>query len=88
VVLTMADGSCSSQVQLLGAVTGIVIGTFKLHSNVTNNNGWGRPHSTHPTQVTHSFGTGLPLIAGDSLEVVETGGCSVAYTVSGYYAQP
>jgi hypothetical protein len=87
VVLTMSSNSCSSLVELR-STTGAVIGTFKLHSSFTNNNGWGNPHRTAPTQVTHSFGTGLPLSAGDSLEVVETGGCSVAYTVSGYYAQP
>jgi hypothetical protein len=88
VVLTMANDSCSSQVELRSAITGTAIGTFKLHSSFTNNNGWGRPHRTPPTQVAHSFGTGLPLTAGDSLEVVEAGGCSIAYTVSGYYAQP
>jgi hypothetical protein len=87
VVLTMATDSCSSQVDLRSS-TGAVLGTFKLHSSFTNNNGWGRPHRTSPTQVSHSFGTGLPLSAGDSIEVVETGGCGVAYTLSGYYAQP
>ena len=87
VVLTMASDSCSSQVDLRSS-TGAVVGTFKLHSSFTNNNGWGNPHRTPPTQVSHSFGTGLPLSAGESLEVAETGGCGVAYTLSGYYAQP
>ena len=41
-----------------------------------------------PTTIMHSFNSGLPVPAGGSLELEETGGCNVAYTLSGYYAQP
>ena len=41
-----------------------------------------------PTTIMHSFNSGLPIPAGGSLELQETGSCNVAYTLSGYYAQP
>jgi hypothetical protein len=88
VVLTMASSACSSTVQLVNTTTGVSAGAFKLHSAFTNNNGWGNPHRTQPTQVSHSFGSGLPVAPGESIEIMEVGGCSVAFAVAGYYAQP
>jgi len=38
-----------------------------------------------PTIAPHS---GLPVPAGESLILQEYDGCDVAYTLSGYYAQP
>ena len=44
-----------------------------------------------PTQVAHSYSSGLPVQPGDTLVLTHhTGGgdCDVSYSLSGYYAQP
>ena len=38
--------------------------------------------------VSHTFASGLPLPAGDTLDLTHTGDCEVEYTLSGYYAEP
>jgi len=86
VVLTMNSSSCTARVNLETASGNI--SNFKLHSNYVNNNGWGNPSGTAPTVVAHSFRSGIPVLVGDSLQFVESGGCSVAYSLSGYYAHP
>ena len=42
-----------------------------------------------PTKVSHSYGSGLPVRPGDTVGVTNHGShCTVAYSVSGYLAQP
>ena len=44
-----------------------------------------------PTQVAHSYSSGLPLQPGDTLVLTHHSGggeCDVSYSLSGYYAQP
>ncbi len=86
VVLTTSADNCYASVQMDTA--GSTVGMFKLHADWANNNGWGNPTRSPPTQVAHSFSSGLPIEPGDSLSLSASGGCSVAYTISGYYAQP
>jgi hypothetical protein len=83
--LTMANRSCSSVVDFVTSA-GATVSTVKLFSYFYE----GTYEATHsqPGSVQHSFGSGLPLPAGQSLEIIESGGCAVAYTVSAYYAQP
>jgi hypothetical protein len=83
--LTMASRSCSSVVEFVTSA-GVAVSTVKLFSYFYEG-GYEATHS-QAGSVQHSFGSGLPLPAGQSLEITETGGCSVAYTVSGHYAQP
>ena len=45
-------------------------------------------NSVQPTVITHAFSNGLPVDEGDSLLLNHSGNCDVAYTLSGYYAQP
>jgi len=83
--MTMANRSCTADVEFTTS-GGATVATVKLYSyfyeatyEATN---------SHPASVQHSFGSGLPLPAGQTLQITESGGCSVAYTISGYYAQP
>jgi len=75
--LTMASRSCSANVQLTTS-EGATVSMVKVLEGAT----------ARPTSIQHSFGSGLPLPAGQTLQITESGGCSVAYTISGYYAQP
>jgi hypothetical protein len=63
---------------------GVTIGKFRLISagGVSNNN------PIQPTVIAHAFSNGLPVDEGDSLVLNHSGDCDVAYTLSGYYAQP
>jgi hypothetical protein len=75
--LTMANRSCSADVQLTTS-GGATLSSLKVLEGSTS----------RPPSIQHSFGSGLPLPAGQTLLITESGGCGVAYTISGYYAQP
>jgi hypothetical protein len=83
--LTIANRSCSSDV-LIATSAGATVATIKLFSYFYESTY--EATNSHPSSVQHSFGSGLPLPAGQTLQITESGGCSVAYTISGYYAQP
>jgi hypothetical protein len=83
--LTMAKHSCSSVVDLVTSA-GATVSTVKLFAYFFD--GYSKAAHSQPGSVRHSFGSGLPLPAGQSLQITESGGCSVAYTVSGHYVQP
>jgi hypothetical protein len=74
--------TCNSQVTLSAA--GRTIAKFRLNSagGVSNDN------PIQATVITHAFSNGLPVDEGESLLLNHTGNCDVAYTLSGYYAQP
>ena len=83
--LTMANRSCSADVQFTttGDATLSRLKVFSYFYEATY-----EATNSHPGSIQHSFGSGLPLPAGQTLRITESGGCSIAYTVSGYYAQP
>ncbi len=83
--LTTNSRSCSADIQLT-TTGGATVSTLKVFSYFYE--GTYEATNTHPGSIQHSFGSGLPLPAGETLRITESGGCSVAYTVSGYYAQP
>ena len=83
--LTMANRSCSTVVELVTSA-GATVSTVKLFSYFYQD--YSEATHSQPGSVRHAFGSGLPLPAGQSLQISESGGCSVAYTVSGHYAQP
>ena len=42
-----------------------------------------------PTQVSHSYRSGIPVEAGDTLGITNHGStCTISYSLSGYYAKP
>ena len=50
-----------------------------------------QPYGTYlqPTNISHSYESGLPVESGDNVGVTNHGShCTVAYSVSGYLAQP
>ena len=83
-LLTMNHYSCSSTISLVTS-SGETLATVDLHSFYESVNHYSRTNS-QPTSIQHSFRSGLPISPGDSIEIVESGGCDVAYTVSGYYS--
>jgi hypothetical protein len=93
-LLTMKQTSCGSRVSLVTG-SGEIIAEVDLHSHSERIDVSGATYSvraaltnSQPTTLQHAFSSGLPVNGGDTLTIVETGGCDVAYTLSGYYAQP
>ena len=88
VVVTVA-GTCGDGTwfQLTNS-SGDVLGSFVLASD--NYVGSAAGSVWTPTVVSHAFESGLPIAAGDTLNVARGGSssCSLRYTLSGYYAQP
>ena len=42
-----------------------------------------------PTQISHSYRSGIPVEPGDILGITNHGGtCTISYSLSGYYAKP
>ena len=85
VILTMNSNSCSSSVELTDS-NGSVLSHFKLMSY--NHLGTYRAAQSEPSSIQHSFNSGIATSPNTSLTITETGSCNVAYTLSGYYAQP
>ena len=85
VVLSMNNNTCTSQVNFTDSA-GTVVSSFKLYSKLRDS-GYGATHVA-PTSIQHAFNSGIPVAALDTLTIAESGSCSVAYTLSGYYAHP
>ena len=83
-LLTMNNHNCSSTINLVTS-SGDTLATVDLLSYFNAFQHYSRTNS-QPTSIQHSFRSGLPISPGDSIEIVESGGCDVAYTVSGYYS--
>ena len=93
-LLTMKRSSCGSRVSLV-TTSGGPIAEVDLFSYSDEIDVSGSYHNvraaltnSQPTTIQHAFSSGLPVDGGDTLTISETGGCDVAYTLSGYYAQP
>jgi hypothetical protein len=93
-LLTMKRNSCGSRVSLVTS-SGDTVAEVDLYSYSDQINESGSYHNvraaltnSQPTTLQHAFSSGLPVNGGDTLTISETGGCDVAYTLSGYYAQP
>jgi hypothetical protein len=93
-LLTMKQKSCGSRVSLVTG-GGEIIAKVDLHSHSERIDVAGSTYTvraalsnSQPTTLQHAFSSGLPVNGGDTLTIIETGGCDVAYTLSGYYAQP
>ena len=93
VLLSMNSSNCASVVTL-GTSSGSTLSVSKLHSyqQQIEHSGYAQHRAaltnSQPSMVQHSFASGLPVLSADSLEITESGGCSVAYTISGYHAHP
>lgn len=84
VILTIdPHGNCTNVVSLQTS-SGSVLGQFFLGSQRQNNGGGYSTYSSSPSQVQHSFAFGLPVPAGESLELVTSTSCSLSYTIAGY----
>lgn len=81
VVLSFSNNNCSSRVEIR-TDTGETLAFFRLRQTDEYY------RTSEPTSIQHSFNSGLPVPAGQTLVLQEYGGCDVAYTLSGYYAQP
>ena len=78
VVLTTNADDCFSNV-FFDVPSGETLAYFKLRSDSDGDK---------TSSIQHSFSSGLPVFAGDSMSIRSVGSCPVAYTLSGYYAQP
>ena len=84
VVLAAAGGACLHTVSLETS-GGETLAAFKLASDTSTGSGY---DGFTPTVVQHAFSSGLPVPAGETLNLTESGTCSFGYTISGYYAEP
>ena len=83
-LLSMNSDDCQSYLDI--TLSGTSLGSFKLHSNLHYDGD--KAAQSQPSTIQHAFNSGISLPVGETLEITETGSCSVAYTLSGYYAQP
>ena len=85
VLLTMNNNHCSSSVEFTDS-SGTTLSQFKLMSY--NHLGTYRAAQSESSSIQHAFNSGIAIGTNVSLTLAETGSCNVAYTLSGYYAQP
>lgn len=85
VLLTMNGNNCASNIELTDS-NGTILSYFKLHGY--NHLGTYRAAQSQPSSIQHAFNSGIAVGSNLSLSIVESGSCDVAYTLSGYYAQP
>ena len=78
-------GNCVNTISLQTS-NGSVIGQFQLGSQRAPNNATGGSYTTAPDQIQHSFAFGLPVPAGEELQLVTSSSCEISYTVAGYIA--
>jgi hypothetical protein len=83
-LLSMNSDDCQSFLDI--TLSGTSLGSFKLHSNLHYDGD--KAAQSQPSTIQHAFNSGISVPVGETLEITETGSCSVAYTLSGYYAQP
>ena len=88
-LLSMNSSSCASSIELTND-SGTILAAVKSYSDRINVSGSGNARAAYSPapQTQHAFKSGLPLGPNDSIHITESGGCSIAYTLSGYYAQP
>jgi len=81
VVMSYFNGGCNSRVEIR-TNSGAILANFRLFHDYDSDK------TMQPTTIQHSFVSGLPVPAGETLLLQEFDGCDVAYSLSGYYAQP
>ena len=85
VVLTI-DGNISSSPcnNRIGIVTTSgTVAEFRITADTYYND-----YYLRPTQISHSYRSGLPVNEGESVGVTNHGSCTISYSLSGYFAQP
>lgn len=84
VVLTSdPHGNCTNVVSLQTS-SGSILGEFYLGAQRQNNGGGYSTYTASPSQVQHTFAFGLPVPAGETLQLHTSTSCSVRYTIAGY----
>ena len=88
-LLSMNSVNCTSSIELTND-SETILAAVKSYSSRINVSGSGdaRAALSPATQTQHAFKSGLPIAPNDSIHITESGGCSIAYTLSGDYAQP
>lgn len=79
------DNACVSHIQITVS-SGSIIGDFRLSSDGYDGRAVGGQLS--PSNIMHSFRSGLPVSPSETASISIVGQCSVSYTISGYYAKP
>lgn len=84
VILTVdPHGNCTNTISLQTS-GGTLLGQFRLGSQRQNNGGGYSTYSSAPDQIQHSFAFGLPVPAGEDLELETSASCGMSYTIAGY----
>jgi hypothetical protein len=84
VVLTANPHDNCTNIVTLQTSGGATLGQFRLGSQRQNNGGGYSTYAASPDQIQHSFAFGLPVPAGESLEMNTFSSCEISYTIAGY----
>lgn len=84
IILTVnPHGNCTNVISLQTS-GGNILGQFQLGSQRQNNGGGYSTYASSPDQIQHSFAFGLPVPAGENLELLTSASCEISYTIAGY----
>ena len=83
-LLSMNAVSCSTEIELTNN-SGSILAAVKILAAKMESTYRG---AYRYNQTQHAFKSGIPIDPGDSIYITDSSGCSVAYTLSGYHAQP
>ena len=83
ILTTDPHGNCTNVVSLQTS-GGHTLGQFQLGSQRQNNGGGYSTYASSPDQIQHSFAFGLPVPAGESVELHTSSSCEISYTIAGY----
>lgn len=84
VILTADPRTDCSNTVSLRTSGGIFLGQFRLGAQRQNNGGGNSTYAASPSQIQHSFAFGLPVSAGEDLELLTSTNCAISYTIAGY----
>jgi hypothetical protein len=90
VVLTASGNNGNSYACIstttLTTSTGTLLGQFQITADTYQGNSYNG--QTSPSNIVHTFASGLPVPTGETVDISITGNCTVNYTISGYHAHP
>ena len=84
VILTADPRTDCSNTVSLRTSGGAFLGQFRLGAQRQNNGGGYSTYAASPSQIQHSFAFGLPVPAGEDLELLTSTNCAISYTIAGY----
>ncbi len=77
----VSSNPCNNRISIV--TTAGTVADFRITADTYYND-----YYLRPTQVAHSYKSGLPVHAGETIGITNHGSCAISYSLSGYFAQP